>query len=81
MFNYAKTAGMNGIEENEYEHEQEYLRIGTTYYRKIRKPLASGDFTELLLPWSIECIKQNYGKAFLSATTCSPTGKTICKRL
>ncbi len=25
------------------ENETEYLRIGTIYYRKIRKPLASGD--------------------------------------
>jgi len=49
------------------EREEEYLRIGTTYYRKIRKPLASGDFTELLLLWSIECIKQDHGKDFLAA--------------
>ncbi len=56
---------MNDTAEN--GSETEYLRIGTTYYRKIRKPLASGDFTELLLPWSIECIKQDHGKDFLAA--------------
>ena len=27
------------------DNETEYLRIGTIYYRKIRKPLALGDFT------------------------------------
>jgi hypothetical protein len=53
---------MNG---NENDHE--YLRIGTTYYRKIKKPLASGDVAELLVPWSIECIKQDHGKGFLAA--------------
>ncbi len=57
------------------DNESEYLRIGTTYYRKIRKPFASGDFTELLLPWSIECIKQDHGKDFLAAV---PRYKGFC---
>ncbi len=57
------------------ENETEYLRIGTTYYRKIRKPLASGDVTKLLLPWSIECIKQDHGKGFLAAI---PRYKGFC---
>ena len=43
-----------------------YLRIGTTYYKKVSKPLASGDKMEILLPWTIECIKQDHGKDFLS---------------
>lgn len=44
----------------------EYVRIGTNYYKKVRKPLASGDVVEFLVPWSIECIKQDHGKHFLS---------------
>jgi hypothetical protein len=44
-----------------------YLRIGTTYFKKVRKPLASGDVVENLLPWSTECIKQDHGKHFLSS--------------
>lgn len=44
----------------------EYLRIGTTYFKKVSKPLASGDKIELLLSWSIECIKQDHGKSFLA---------------
>jgi len=44
----------------------EYVRIGTTYYKKVRKPLASGDVIEFLVPWSIDCIKQDHGKHFLS---------------
>lgn len=45
----------------------DYVRIGTTYYKKVRKPLASGDTAEFLLPWSTECIKQDHGKGFLSS--------------
>lgn len=43
-----------------------YLRIGTTYYKKVYKPLASGDRIEMLLPWTTECIKRDHGKDFLS---------------
>jgi len=45
----------------------EYVRIGTTYYKRVRKPLASGDAVEFLVPWSTECIKQDHGKHFLSS--------------
>jgi hypothetical protein len=49
------------------ETTETYLRIGTTYYKVVRKPLVSGDKIELLIPWSVECIKQDHGKDFLSA--------------
>ena len=45
----------------------DYVRIGTTYYKTVRRPLASGDTIEMLVPWSIECIKQDHGKGFLSS--------------
>jgi hypothetical protein len=45
----------------------DYMRIGTTYYKTIRKPMASGDSTTSMVPWSIECIKQDHGKSFLSS--------------
>jgi hypothetical protein len=45
----------------------QYVRIGTSYYKKVGKPLASGDIIENLVPWSIECIKQDHGKHFLSS--------------
>ncbi|MDH7464136.1 DUF5906 domain-containing protein [Chitinophagaceae bacterium 26-R-25] len=48
------------------ENTNAYLRIGTVYYKVVKKPLASGDKVELLLPWSVECIKQDHGKSFLS---------------
>lgn len=43
------------------------MRIGTTYYKNISKPLASGEVTVSIVPWSIECIKQDHGKSFLSS--------------
>lgn len=39
-----------------------YIRVRTAYYKKIRKPLLSGDFIELLSPWSLDVIKQDYGR-------------------
>ena len=48
------------------EQEYPYLRIGTAYYKIVQKPLASGDRMTLLLPWSVECIKQDHGKSYLS---------------
>lgn len=45
----------------------DYVRIGTTYYKTVRKPLASGDVVEFLVPWSTECIKQDHGKHLLSS--------------
>ncbi|HEY8659359.1 MAG TPA: primase-helicase family protein [Hanamia sp.] len=48
------------------EHEFSYIRIGTAYYKTVQKPLASGDCMAMLLPWSVECIKQDHGKSYLS---------------
>lgn len=39
-----------------------YLRVRTSYFKKIKKPLLSGDFIECLTPWSLEVIKQDYGR-------------------
>jgi len=51
------------------ENLHSYIRIGTAYYKSVSKPLASGDFMAMLLPWSSECIKQDHGKDFLSKVT------------
>lgn len=45
---------------------EQYIRIGTSYYKQVRKPLSSGDLMTMLLPWSSECIRQDHGKSFLS---------------
>lgn len=44
----------------------EYLRIGTSYFKKVSRPLPSGDKVEMLMPWSSECIKQDHGRHFMS---------------
>ncbi len=44
----------------------QYLRIGTSYYKTVKKPLASGDFMETLQAWPAEFIKQDHGRSFLS---------------
>ncbi len=41
-----------------------YVRVGTSYFKKVKAPTISGDFNEILVPWNIETIKQDYGKTF-----------------
>jgi hypothetical protein len=42
--------------------EKPYLRIGTLYLKRSRKPLASGDVVSTLTPWSAECIRIDHGR-------------------
>ncbi|UKY85602.1 primase-helicase family protein [Elizabethkingia anophelis] len=42
-----------------------YLRVGTTYYKNIEKPLISGDTTSVLVRWSRETIINDHGKSFV----------------
>ena len=39
-----------------------YIRVRTSYFKKIKRPLLSGDFIEDLAPWSLEVIKHDYGR-------------------
>ena len=48
------------------ETTEQYIRIGTNFYKKVKKPLASGDLMVVLLPWSIDTIKLDHNKSFLS---------------
>jgi hypothetical protein len=41
----------------ENNSESPYLRVGTQYFKKVKKPLSSGDFNETLIPWSLTNIK------------------------
>lgn len=43
-----------------------YLRIGTSYFKQIHKPLISGDTLEYLSIWSKECIREDHGRDFMS---------------
>jgi hypothetical protein len=42
-----------------------YLRIGTGYFKKVQKPLSSGDTMSTLIPWSAECIRLDHGREYL----------------
>ena len=47
--------------------ELPYIRVGTTYYKKVKIPLISGDKIEKLIFWSSECIRQDLGKDVLAS--------------
>ncbi len=59
------------MKENDYSlqtdlPEDRFERVGTTYYKMVRQPNAAGELSERRLPWSIEAIRQDYGKDFLA---------------
>ncbi|MCD9853853.1 DUF5906 domain-containing protein [Epilithonimonas sp. JDS] len=43
-----------------------YLRVGTTYYKTIEKPLISGDKISILTRWNRETIISDHGKIYVS---------------
>ena len=43
-----------------------YIRVGTTYYKVIEKPLISGDKTSVLVRWNRETIVNDHGKTYVS---------------
>ncbi len=43
-----------------------YVRIGTSYFKRSLFPTISGDKIETLIRWSVETIKQDEGKDYLS---------------
>jgi hypothetical protein len=42
-----------------------YICVGTSFFKKVKAPTISGDFNEILVPWNIDTIKQDYGKTFI----------------
>jgi len=45
--------------------KMQYIRVGTCYFKKVNAPTIAGDFNEILVPWNIDTIKQDYGKDFI----------------
>ncbi len=41
---------------------EKFLRVGTTLYKTVHRPLISGDYIEEKIPWSYETLRQDYGK-------------------
>lgn len=46
--------------------EDRFERIGTTYYKLVKRPNAAGELVECRIPWTIEAIRQDYGKDFIA---------------
>lgn len=43
-----------------------YVRIATSYYKLVDRPNMDGSFESKLALWSVECIKADYGRDFVS---------------
>ena len=46
---------------------ERYIRVGTTLYKLVLRPLISGDFMEIRMPWNYETLRQDHSKDFISA--------------
>lgn len=44
-----------------------YIRIATTLYKIVRKPLHSGDFYEMRIPWNYDTLRQDHTKEFIAS--------------
>jgi len=44
------------------ENKEKYIRIGTSLYKAVQRPLISGDYIEEKILWSYETLRQDYGK-------------------
>lgn len=43
-----------------------YIRVGTSYYKKVLAPTISGDKVEILISWNVDTIKQDEGRDYIS---------------
>ena len=43
-----------------------YIRVGTSYYKRVKAPTIAGHFNDILVHWNMETIKQDHGKDHLS---------------
>ncbi len=56
-----------------------YIRVGTYYYKLVRIPTIAGQFNEIIVPWTLEAIRQDHGKSFIGTIekydgfTCLPS--------
>lgn len=50
------------MKEKELQDEGRYIRVGTTLYKIVRRPLVSGNYVEDKVVWSYETLRQDFGK-------------------
>lgn len=48
------------------KESEKYIRVGTTLYKMVQRPLLSGDFIEERRPWNYETLRQDHSKDFIS---------------
>ncbi len=44
------------------ENKEKYIRVRTTLFKIVKRPLISKDYIEEKIPWSYEALRQDYGK-------------------
>lgn len=44
---------------------EKYIRVGTTLYKVVQRPLISGDYVEDKVPWNYDTLRQDYGRGNL----------------
>ena len=56
-----------------------YIRVGTCYYKLVYVPTIAGHFNEIIVPWTLETIRQDHGRSFIGTIkkydgfTCIPS--------
>lgn len=56
-----------------------YIRVGTNYYKLVRLPTIAGNFNDIIVPWTLEAIRQDHGKSLIGTIkkydgfTCLPS--------
>ena len=56
-----------------------YIRVGTSYYKLVHVPTIAGHFNEIIVPWTLETIRQDHGRSFIGTIkkydgfTCIPS--------
>jgi hypothetical protein len=53
-------------EKEQNTDSDKYIRVGTTLYKIVRRPLMSGDFIEERRVWNYETLRQDHSKDFIS---------------
>ena len=43
-----------------------YIRAGVSFYKQVKAPTITGEFSTILVPWNIETIKQDHSKDYIS---------------
>ncbi len=56
-----------------------YIRVGTSYYKLVHVPTIAGHLNEIIVPWTLETIRQDHGRNFIGTIkkydgfTCLPS--------